>query len=93
MKCDNCQVAKNFPAYRFFNPACLYCGARFIQHLGTYRIAPQECVQRRRVVLADWMAHGHPEAQLRALAKGPLPIAPEQAPEVLADKPAPKKRK
>ena len=93
MKCNNCHIAKNFPAYRFFNPACLYCGARLIQRLGEYRITTQECVQRRRVVLADWMAHGHPEVQLRALAKGPLPIAPEPAPEVQADQPAPKKRK
>ena len=86
MTCSNCNTARTFPGYRFFCPSCVYCGARLIQHLGTYRITTQECVQRRRVVLADWMAHGHPEAQLRALAKGPLPIAPAHAPEPLPTK-------
>ena len=81
MTCANCDIARTFPGYRWFCPACVYCGARLIQHLGTYRITTQECVQRRRVVLADWMAHGHTEAQLRALAKGPLAIAPAQASE------------
>ena len=59
-----------------FNPACLHCGARLIQYLGTLPIAPAECAQRRRAVLADWMAHGHAESDLRSLAKGPLAIAP-----------------
>lgn len=74
--CKNCNVAKGFAGYRLFNPACLHCGARLIQHLGTLPIPTADCVRRRRAVLADWMAHGHTEADLRALAKGPTAIAP-----------------
>ena len=81
MTCTNCTKARAFPGYRFFCPACVYCGSRLIQHLGTYRIPPQECVQRRRQVLADWTARGHTEAQLRALAKGPQALAPLPEPE------------
>jgi len=36
-----------------------------------------EIAQRCRKVLADWMAMGHDEQQLRALAKGPMPLEPD----------------
>ena len=58
------------------DPLCLYCGARLIQRIGRYRIPVSESVERRRTVLADWMAYGHDEAQLRQLAKGPVPQEP-----------------
>ena len=76
MTCANCITAKGFNGYRMFNPACIYCGARLIQRLGMFQIPTSECTTRRRAVLADWMAHGHDEAQIRALVKGPLAIAP-----------------
>jgi hypothetical protein len=59
-----------------FDPACLYCGARLIQRLGTLPRPKDEIVTRRRQVLADWMRYGHPEDQLRSIAKGPTPLAP-----------------
>lgn len=76
MTCNNCETARTFPEYRMFDPACLYCGARLIQLLGKLPIGVTEVVTRRRQVLADWMAHGHTEADLRRLAKGPLSLAP-----------------
>ena len=79
--CPNCQTAKTHPQHNWFNPACLHCGARMIQHLGRLPIAASEIAQRRRQVLADWTAHGHTEAQLRALAKGPQALAPLPEPE------------
>lgn len=61
-----------------FDPACLYCGARLIQRLGTLRMRPRdEIIARRRKVLADWVAMGHSEADLRALAASKTPaLAP-----------------
>jgi len=70
MICKNCLVAKGFAAYRWFNPACLCCGVRLIQHLGTLPISNTECSQRRRAVLDEWVAIGHNEAAMRQLVKG-----------------------
>ena len=78
--CPNCITAKTYPQHRWFNPACLHCGARIIQHLGTLGLSPDSCAARRRANLADWMAMGHSEAQIRQLAKGPLAIAPPPEP-------------
>lgn len=60
-----------------FSPSCLWCGARLIQRLGLLARPRDEIVARRRTVLADWMAMGHAEDRLRALAKSPTPpLAP-----------------
>jgi hypothetical protein len=64
-----------------FNPACLYCGARMIQHLGTLPITPGECKARRLAVLRDWAQFGHCETTIRALVPGPLCIGPAIAAE------------
>lgn len=40
-----------------------------------------EVTDRCRKVLADWMAMGHSEAELRALAKGSLPLQPPIKPD------------
>ena len=78
--CDCCNAAREAPAHAMFDPACLYCGARLIQRLGTLLGPKDEIVARRRQVLADWMAMGHSEIDLRRLAKGPVPLAPESSP-------------
>lgn len=74
--CPCCHTAKSFPGYRMFNPACLHCGARIIQSLGALAIGPSERRTRRQAVLAEWVAHGHSETQIRELAKGPSALAP-----------------
>lgn len=74
--CPNCIKAQIAPQRTWFNPACLHCGARMIQHLGRLPIPASEIAQRRRQVLLDWAEHGHSEKDLRALAMGPLAIAP-----------------
>lgn len=76
MTCTNCETARTFPEYRMFDPACLHCGARLIQLLGRLPIGASECTARRRNELAIWLHHGHQEADLRSLAKGPIPLAP-----------------
>lgn len=72
--CPCCNTAKSFPGYRMFNPACLHCGARIIQSFGALQIGPSERRTRRQAMLAEWVAHGHSEAQIRELAKGTLCI-------------------
>ncbi len=69
--------------HRMFNPACLHCGARLIQRLGKLPRPKDEITARRRQVLSDWMAQGHSESDLRRLAKGPVPLAPESSPALL----------
>jgi hypothetical protein len=77
LPCDECAVARGWPAHNTFNPACLYCGARYIRHLGTLRTSAADIAVRRRGVLDVWKKHGHDEAQLRALAKGEhIPFEP-----------------
>jgi hypothetical protein len=86
MTCDCCHRARLSPAYPLFCPACLHCGARLIQAVGRLPIGRQEASTRRRKVLADWMAHGHPEQQIRNLADSdvmaiaPLELAPPPLP-------------
>lgn len=75
--CPCCQVARQHPTYRFFSPACAYCGARLIQRLGQLPIAASECKTRRQAVLKDWLEHGHSETLIRNLAAGYNCIGPE----------------
>ena len=79
MICSCCDTAREFSAYRMFNPACLHCGARMIQRLGAMEISQPDCVRRRRAALAVWMEYGHSETELRRLAKGPPAIGPVAA--------------
>lgn len=74
MTCSCCKTAREFLAYPMFDPACLHCGARLIQTLGQLPRPRQEIVTRRQAVLADWVAHGHSEAEIRRLVKGPLAL-------------------
>jgi hypothetical protein len=74
-----------------FTPACVYCGARLIQRIGLLPIPPSEITARRRVVLRDWMAHGHSEQNLRQFAKGSTALGP--APSTERDSRTPKKRR
>jgi hypothetical protein len=76
MACNLCNIARLHPEHRMFCPSCLWCGARLIQRLSSLAIGVTACRVRRSAVLADWMAFGHSEAQLRLLAKGVLPLAP-----------------
>jgi hypothetical protein len=57
-------------------PTCLWCGARLLKTIGRMQITADQSVARRRKVLSDWIAMGHSQQDLRALAKGPTPLAP-----------------
>lgn len=52
-----------------YDPACLQCGGRYLRAIRALELPTEERQARMRKALADWMAHGHAEADLRALAR------------------------
>ena len=75
MICQPCATIRkhysNDPqAHRMHCPTCIHCGARLIQKFQRlYQLTAEQRRDRCRQALADWMAQGHSEQQLRALAK------------------------
>ena len=71
--CHCCNDARPDPAsYRFFAEGCLHCAARRIQFIQrTLRLAPSVTRDRCRAALADAVANGLPEQEIRAMAKKP----------------------
>lgn len=69
MACQDCSAARETAGlWRMFDPRCLYCGGRLLQRIGKLPIMHSHIAQRRKVVLADWVAMGHAEQELRDLA-------------------------
>lgn len=56
--------------------------------LATLPIGATECTTRRKAVLADWVAFGHSESELRRLVKGEIAIGPDKAAAFAAPKTA-----
>jgi len=71
MKCETCNEARPDPAsYRFFAEGCTHCAARRIQYIQRrLNLAPDDKRTRCRTALAQAIALGLPEAQIRAMAK------------------------
>ena len=71
--CTCCNDARTDPqSYRFFADGCLHCAARRIQYLQrTLHLGESATRERCRAALAQAMALGLPEAQIRAMAKKP----------------------
>ena len=69
--CTCCNEARPDPkSYRFFAEGCLHCAARRIQYLQrTLRLGAEETRARCRKALADAMALGLPELEIRRMAK------------------------
>lgn len=79
MACADCNIARQQPEYRVFDPKCLWCGARYFQLLR--QVPPRELVdgmdtkpetkdQRTHwmtQVLDTWQKQGHDRARLREL--------------------------
>ena len=93
--CTCCNDARPEPqSFRFFAEGCLHCAARRIQFIQrTLRLAPSVTRDRCRAALADAVANGLPEQEIRAMAKKPewqlQQPAQDAQPESL---PAPRKR-
>ena len=69
MPCPCCTAARETSGlWRYFELSCMWCGARLIQQIPKYSGTDAETTQRRRAVLKDWVAYGHSEQEIRALA-------------------------
>lgn len=73
MTCHCCNEAREAPQYhRFFADGCLHCAARRIQYLQrTLRLGESATRDRCRAALAQAMALGLPELEIRRMAKLP----------------------
>ena len=73
MTCTCCNEARPDPAsYRLFADGCLHCAARRIQYLQrTLRPGESATRERCRAALAQAMALGLPELEIRRMAKLP----------------------
>ena len=71
--CTCCNDARPEPqTFRFFADGCLYCTARRIQYLQrTLRLGESATRGRCRAALAQAMALGLPELEIRRMAKLP----------------------
>lgn len=93
--CHCCNDAREAPQHhRFFADGCLHCAARRIQYIQRrLNLAPDVKRNRCRTALADAMANGLPELEIRRMAKLPewqlQQPAQDAQPESL---PAPRKR-
>ena len=93
--CHCCNAARPDPAsYRFFAEGCLHCAARRIQFIQRrLNLAPDVKRNRCRTALADAVALGLPEQEIRAMAKKPEWQLQQPAMEAQpALSPAPRKR-
>ena len=73
MTCRVCTEASDAPQHhRVFADYCLHCAARRIQYIQrTLRLAPSVTRDRCRAALADAVANGLPELEIRRMAKLP----------------------
>lgn len=81
MTCHCCNEAREAPQFhRFFAEGCLYCAARRIQFIQrTLRLGPTETRDRCRNALAQAVALGLPEPEIRRMAKlAAWQLAPNQ---------------
>ena len=69
--CHCCNDAREAPQHhRFFAEGCLHCAARRIQFIQrSLNLAPDDKRNRCRTALAQAMALGLPEQEIRAMAK------------------------
>ena len=80
--CTCCNEARSAPeSYRMFAEGCLHCAARRIQYIQRrLRLGESATKDRCRVALAQAMALGLPEQEIRAMAKlAEWQVAPPEA--------------
>ena len=80
--CTCCDEARSAPeSYRFFAEGCLHCAARRIQFIQRrLNLAPDAIRTRCRTALAQAMALGLPEPEIRRMAKlAAWQVAPPEA--------------
>lgn len=83
MTCTDCSAAEETKGHwRQYNaPQCVYCAGRLIRQMDTLRTpTAAQIVERKRVALAEAVAWGHTEAEIRALVKNGPFVQPPQVP-------------
>lgn len=79
--CDDCATARDWTEFNRFNPACVYCGARYWRNLAIWCLGAHDLSIRRRAVVDTWKKFEHDMVKMRALALGTaVPIEPETEP-------------
>lgn len=87
MKCSDCTASEQTKGHwrQYNSPQCLYCTARLHQQIGDlYSPTSAAIAARQRAVLADAVAWGHSEQEIRDLAAlkemalQPTPSKPKQ---------------
>ncbi len=74
--CADCAIARGYADHRVFNPACIHCGARYVQSLHKLALRPAQIKDRVDHVLTVWGELGHPAKEILKLSKGDLPTEP-----------------
>jgi len=77
--CEECRAAAATKGLwnRYDSRKCVWCAARLLQAIGR-RQAPREVLSKSKTAsLRDSVAWGLDEAEIRKLAKGAMPLAPE----------------
>lgn len=74
--CDDCARTRNGPGWNFFNPACIWCGARLVGRLRKLPRRPGEIQARQAKVLEDWASYGHSKDEMLALSHDECPVSP-----------------
>lgn len=70
MTCTDCAAAQETQGHwrLYDSPKCVHCTARLIQQIGRLPVGKDAITARRLVVLADAVAFGHSETEIRKLA-------------------------
>ena len=80
IQCPDCQRAREYPdlTTKLFNPACLWCGARYIQQLPGLVGGSKEREEKGRAhILRVWGAQGHDTAMMLEMSmRGEVPYQP-----------------
>ena len=79
--CEECVAARESGGHhrRFDSLKCVYCAARLIQKIKRLGIGKTEASARCKAALAESVARGLDEKELRRLEAGPMAIAPRDA--------------
>jgi hypothetical protein len=78
MACEECARARANPDHhRVYDPACLWCGARYVKQLRQYYPGKTDLAEKRKAAMDVWERNGHDRVQLRELATAAaLPLEP-----------------
>jgi hypothetical protein len=71
MTCQSCQASKETNGLwtTYDTLRCIYCTARLIKQIGTYRVSKDEIHARQLAVLRDAVATGQSAKEIRRLVK------------------------